>query len=395
MPQLVEHMKRLLVIGMALASLTACEDEILVNGLEPPTNLWYDLDPSGDATAPAGVLLFWDPSPAADLAVYRIYSRPGTSGGYDLRGETTSTTFHDTGIPDGSYAVSAVSADGGESALIEVVIDERFRLQAPNTLGSTSLNGAVHLAWSDNPFLNDPEGFRQYRVYSSLYSLDDQLCDAQWSLEGTTVAPEFLAGALTNGVPRCFAISAESVEGWESVWSPLWYDTPRPDARNVILWADAITPSQAGFRFHQDLNGDGLVGPTELGIIGSSSSPAMDFWIDRDPSTLELIITPARPGTQVALYNENAPVADLTSIDIAPLTGFSAVPITVAPGYGYVFEMDGGDGFARYGALRPTHVGTEYLIFDWSYQTDPGNPELQVRGGLPTAGGGELVVRRH
>jgi hypothetical protein len=387
-------MKRLLVIGVALAALSACDDEILVNGLEPPSNLWYDLDPSGDATAPAGVLLMWDPSPAADLAVYRVYSRPGTSGTYDLRGETTSTTFHDTGIPDGSYAVSAVSTGGGESGLIEVVIDERFRLDAPGSLVSTSLNGAVHLAWSDNAFLNDPEGFRQYRVYSALYSLDEQLCDAQWSLEGTTVAPEFLSGALANGVPRCFGVSAESVEGWESVWSPIRADTPRPDARNVILFADIINSSQAGFRFYQDLNGDGLVGPTELGIIGSSSLPSMDFWIDRDEGTQELIITPSRPGTTVALYDEVNPVEDLTSIDIAPLTGFSAVPITVVPGFGYVFEMDGGDGFARYGAFRPTHVGTEYLIFDWAYQTDPGNPELQIRGGLPTEGSGELVVRR-
>ena len=32
-----------------------------------------------------------------------------------------------------------------------------------------------------------------------------------------------------------------------------------------------------------------------------------------------------------------------------------------------------------------THVGRDYLIFDWSFQTDPGNPELQLRGKLPVA----------
>jgi hypothetical protein len=40
--------------------------------------------------------------------------------------------------------------------------------------------------------------------------------------------------------------------------------------------------------------------------------------------------------------------------------------------------MDGGDGFLRYGAVRVTHVGQTFLIFDWAYQTDPGNPELLV-----------------
>jgi hypothetical protein len=387
-------MKRLLIVCLGFAVLSGCDDQVLVsNPPQAPANLFYLLEPSGDAATPAGVLLRWDPSPSANLDFYRIYSRPGTSGNYDPRGETTSTTFHDTGVPDGSYAVSAVGTDGGESGLIEVVIDERFRLQAPNSLVSTSLNGAIHLAWADNPFLSDPQGFKQYRVYSTLYSLDDNLCDATWSLEGTTVSPEFLAGALQNGVPRCFGVSAESIEGWESVWSPIRADTPRPDARNIVLFADPVDQSLAGFRFYQDLNGDGQVGANELGLIRSSTSPTVDFWIDRDPSTLELIIVPERPGTSVAVYGASA-VADLTSIDIAPETGFSTVPITVVPGFGYVFEMDGGDGFARFGALRPTHVGTDYLIFDWSYQTDSGNPELQIRGGAPTAGSPELVIRR-
>jgi hypothetical protein len=386
-------MRYLAIVCVALMGLSACEDEIVVGGLEPPANLWYDLEPSGDATTPAAVLLFWDPSPSSDLDAYRVYSRPGTSGSYDLRGETTSTTFHDTGVPDGSYAVSAVGTDGGESVLIEVVIDQRFRLEQPSSLASISLNGAIHLFWADNAYLNDPEGFRQYRVYSTLYSLDDDLCDAAWNLEGTTVSPEFLAGALDNGVPRCFGVSAESVEGWESVWSPIRADTPRPDARNVIVFADPVDPAVAGFRYHQDLNGDGQVSSTELGLVLPSTSPAVDFWIDRDPSTLELIIVPQRPGTSVALYAGD-PVADLTSIDLAPEDPeFSTVPITLVPGYGYVFKMDGGDGFARFGALRPTHVGTDFMIFDWSYQTDPGNPELHIRGGL-TSDGPELVIKR-
>ena len=47
--------------------------------------------------------------------------------------------------------------------------------------------------------------------------------------------------------------------------------------------------------------------------------------------------------------------------------------------------MSGGDGFARYGSLRVTHVGQDFLILDWAYQTDPGNPELVVGGGVRTA----------
>ena len=97
-----------------------------------------------------------------------------------------------------------------------------------------------------------------------------------------------------------------------------------------------------------------------------------------------------RSGTSVALYG-TAPVDDLTSIDIAPTAGYDTTAIEAVPGYGYVFQMSGGDGYARFGAIRVTHVSQQYMIFDWSYQTDPGNPELQVRGGLPVFDG--IVVR--
>jgi hypothetical protein len=289
--------------------------------------------------------------------------------------------------------VSAVNTEGGESGLVEVRIDERLRLERPDTLVTTSLNGAVYLGWPDNAFLADPEGFRQYRVYSSSFSLDSSACGLDWGLEGTTVAPEFIAGALANGQPRCFGVSAESVEGWESVWSAIVFDTPRPDARNALLWADAADLAHAGFRFFQDLNGDGAVAAGELGIIGSGASAAMDFYLYRDPTTLDLFVVPRRAGTAVALYGLS-PVDDLTAIDEAPLGGYDVTGIEVQPGYGYVFEMDGGDGFARYGAIRPTHVGQDFIIFDWSYQTDSGNPELSRHGGLPTAGTGGVVVRR-
>ncbi len=76
-------------------------------------------------------------------------------------------------------------------------------------------------------------------------------------VEGTTVAPEFLVGALANGVPRCFSVTAVSVDGLESDRSPLRGDTPRPDSRNVALSAAPTTPNGSGFRFWDDLNDDG------------------------------------------------------------------------------------------------------------------------------------------
>ncbi len=69
-------------------------------------------------------------------------------------------------------------------------------------------------------------------------------------------------------------------------------------------------------------------------------------------------------------------MADLSSIDVAPSATYGTAGIEALPGWGYVFQTDGGDGFHRYGAVRVTHVGQNYLILDWSFQTDYGNPEL-------------------
>ena len=118
-----------------------------------------------------------------------------------------------------------------------------------------------------------PDGFKQYRIYSASYSLDNNQCGTAWTLEGTTVSPEFLASALTNGVSRCFGVSAESIEGWESLWSDVIADTPRPDARNVLIFPFQADPTRSGFRF---------AGPLALGIVAAGNDPNVDFRVDRD-----------------------------------------------------------------------------------------------------------------
>jgi hypothetical protein len=249
----------------------------------------------------------------------------------------------------------------------------------PATLSSTTLDGAIALTWSDNSFTSDPSLFQNYRVYSTSYNLDQNACGSSWQLEGTTVAPEFVVGALTNGVSRCFTVTGVSVDGFESDRSPLRADTPRPDTRNVLIHAFQVQTDGSGFRFWDDLNADGLVQRAELGIVRPGDGSDIDFAVDRDGAG-DLFLTPVRAGTGVEYYDANNPVEDLTSIDFAADRTYRTSGILAIPGYGYVFEMDGGDGFKRYGAVRVTHVGQTFLILDWAFQTDPGNPELMVAG---------------
>lgn len=345
--------------------------------LPPPTNLFYEVTPGGPGNVPVATLLSWDLYDDPALAAFNVYSRTTQSEPWGLRGTTTSATFHDLGVPELEYYVTAVDGAGFESAPSNIVtIDERLTLPPVASLNTTSLDGAIALFWSDNPFEADPAGFQNYRVYSTPFDLDAGECVDQWSLEGTTVAPEFVAGALPNGQPRCFGVSAVTIEGFESLWSPIRDDTPRPEARNVAVSATQVNPATSGFRFFLDLNSDGQVQRSELGRVVPGNPVDADFSIERDAAG-NLFLTPQRPQVRIATYGL---VSDLNAIDIAPLGGYSRTPVQLQPGYGYVAEISGSsDGFLRFGAVRVTHVGRDLAILDWSYQTDPGNPQLIKR----------------
>jgi fibronectin type 3 domain-containing protein len=344
------------------------------SALPPPQSLTYALDPSGDPNNPAGILLSWQDVQSSDLQSYRIYSRASTAGAFGLRGETTSNTFHDNGVPHLQYFVTAVDLAGAESDPSNTVtVNEYLLIGAPSTLTGITLDSAIHLDWQDTP---DLARFKWYRVYSSDYVGGSNPCPT-WVLEGTTVSHEFLAAQLPNGVTRCFDVSAVDTLGYESLWalaSPGWTDTPRPDARNVLVWGfGGAHNAQAGFRFWDDVNQNGYGDAGELGLVEDGTRTDIDFVLHVHADST-LWIVPVFSGTQLQLYSAS-PIADLTSIDLAPATGYTRDSLQAQPGFGYVFAILDGT-VLHYGALRMTHVGRQYAIFDWSVQTDPSNPDL-------------------
>jgi hypothetical protein len=365
--------------ALVLAGCTTVTEPLADEDLGAPTDLTYALIPSGDPDNPDGVLLRWEEPNDDRIATYVIYSRGSTRDSWSRRAATTSSTFHDAGFPHLQYYVTAEDDLGNESASSNVVtIDERNRLATPAGLSSISLDRAVQLAWNANARESDPAMFLEYRVYSTNYDLDDDLCiSGDWVLEGSTVSEDFLVTGIANGAPRCFAVSAVSRDGHESAWSGARADTPRYDARNILVDAFEDRPTTSGFRFFTG---------SAFGVVLPGDRTDLDFRVERRADG-SLWLKPVRADVKLALYS-TSPVADLTSIDVAPLrSAFATGAIEAVPGYAYVFESLLSDGL-HYGAVRVTHVGRTYLILDWSYQTDPGNPELRrVRGstGLPAA----------
>jgi hypothetical protein len=352
----------------ALIPLAAC-DELTSPDVDPdaPAHVTYQLIPSGDPNAPAGVLLSWDVPTSGRANSFNVYGRSSAAGEWFLRATTTSPTFHDSGTPSRQYYVATRDEAGNEIARSEVVtIDLSVRLPAPTGLLSTSLNAAIHLRWNSNAVDAAHGTFDYYRVYSSSYDANRGVCNSDWSVEGTTVSDGFLSGNMTNGVSRCFAVSAVSRDGHESNWSDSRVDTPRFDARNAFVYATTVKKDSAAFSFFDDAT-------KKLGLVGSSTRADLDFTVERH-SDGSLWFAPARTGVTMMLYS-NSPVLELASIDRAPASGFGSVTIEALPGYAYVFRLVKADG-VHFAAIRVAFVTADYIVFDWSYQSASGNPEL-------------------
>src|SRR5215208_4150483 len=148
------RLSRFLPAFIALSlPLAACEINDFTGVVDPdaPSDLSYQLIPSGDPQLPLGVLLTWTPPQSRRATTFDVYGRSSSNEGWIRRATTTSYTFHDAGRPQLQYYVAAFDGAGNELGRTDVVvIDERNRLPAPLNLTSISLNRAVQLSWSRN-----------------------------------------------------------------------------------------------------------------------------------------------------------------------------------------------------------------------------------------------------
>lgn len=361
-------MRRTTLLAGAVVALAACSTSDRVTGingnLTPPSNLSYQLIPSGNADLPEGIDLRWDPVRDPNIADYAVYSRSSITGTWNLRAQTTSPSFEDLGAPDLQYYVASQAADGTLSAPSNTItVDNTNKLPPPSGLAAIALDQAVQLSWLPNAREANPAAFSYYRVYSTVYHAVQNLCDSAWVLEGTTVSEDFIASGLPNGQGRCFDVSAISIDGHESDWPTPVAATPTATANDVVLFASPDSVRKSGFMFDS---------PTStLGVTTSGARTDIDFRLDRRADG-SMWMAPVRSGTLVALFSTQA-IPNLASIDAAPRSAFSASAIRAQPRFGYVFQTTQRDGnhLAR---LRVAAVGSSYIVFEWGDQAVRGTP---------------------
>ena len=139
-------------------------------------------------------------------------------------------------------------------------------------LSSTSLDGAIALVWSDNPFQADPDIFGNYRVYSTSYDIDAgpvRLGMAGRGHHGGARVPG--RGARQRGAALLLGDRGERGRRRERAVAARGATRRGPTRATSRSSAAPATPNGSGFRFWDDLNDDGSTQSGELGMVRSAN----------------------------------------------------------------------------------------------------------------------------
>ncbi len=332
-----------------------------------------------------GVDLSWRLGAGWNGEAFRVYGKRSREQSFLFIAETTSCidgwcSYRDTNVSPGvvyEYYVAAVDLDSGmeaESAYsVEVRVPRPVPPPVPTGSRAVALDDAAYLQWDDAPSADDD--FAAYRVYVR--------SDGEELLLGETDSPGFVDLLAENGVTYTYLVASLDDQGHESDYGEAVSATPRPDYYGELVYAHQDSADASGFRFRDT---------DQVQTLVPGDDPARHFRLDADPAALWLV---PGPGTEVhaesrwttALNCGPGSDSECISWQVAPRSGYAPAPIEAGPSLAYVFRVNGEDGEVRYGLVRIAFVGVdqagrELAVFDWAYQTQPGNPRLNVVSNL-------------
>ena len=355
-------------------SLGACRSDTVVVVPEPaPPRALEGFFQNG------AVNLTWELHPDWNGESFRVYSKRTTDPDFFLIAEVTSCaggvcTYRDVNVAEGvayRYFVAAVSIDGLESTSseIEVFVPVFSPPPVPAGVQAVALDGTSYVRWEANARTDDEFSF--YRVY---------LADPEGDfLLGETDSEGFIDQLATNGTTFSYFVTSVDVNGDESGASAVVSATPRPDFHGELILAYEDRPESSGFRFQETELSDPVV---------SGDSPSRHFRLESDGVTWWIAPGPGAEITASGVFTTAlkcgvASDVGCTDLPVAPPSGYTSFPVAVGPELTYALRVVGNDGQIHYGAVRVGILGFDQtdaalMIFDWSYQLQPGNPDLIV-----------------
>ncbi|MBI1798382.1 MAG: fibronectin type III domain-containing protein [Candidatus Eisenbacteria bacterium] len=225
---------------------------------------------------------------------------------------------------------------------------------APRGFYSVTGDQSVTLRWLGNTEA-DLSGYRVYMGDCASGSA------CPYTRVGSTTATSITLGGLVNGQTRYFAVSAVDRAGNESDLSyDTVSDTPRPAGAGRVLTDVDTTPSTSGYDF-------------SAYVVRPWNDPSTDMYFQISSGVARMVCPFTDTDIQDAGY-----ATTLDAVDFAPSLGWSATgTVELIPWHCYVVRIGGV--VANYAKFRVTGVTAGQVVFDWAYQTDPGNRQLKSR----------------
>ena len=359
------------LLGAVLVYLGGCDGQLVrMDEPAPPLNL------DGDYYN-RGVDLWWELDTEWDGEAFRVYGKRTRDQEYFFIAEVTSCAkgvclYRDINISPElmyEYYVASVDTDTGMEGAspysVEIFVPLPDPPPTPADLETVALDDAVYLRWSDNGAT--VEDFSVYRVYSE--GTDDDF------LLGETDSPGFIDFLAENGITSAYYVTSVDVHGHESDASRVVESTPRPDYTGEVVYAYQSKPKTSGFRFQESDDHEAVMSGDDDDRHFRIEFVNGGFWFVPGPGAY---IHPTREETS-ALKCGPGSDPDCVSWEQAPTSGYLTEKVHLETGFTYMFRVPGDDEEMRYGAVRPSHTGVcpgHFVIFDWAYQTQAGNPGL-------------------
>jgi hypothetical protein len=380
-------------VVLALAALTACGESPTDPGaptLDRPGALqghyewvldgWSGARAVGQPT----VQLTWQVPTRWRGEPFRVYGRLSTARDYRLIATVTSCAdgicrYMDADVVSGrdyDYFVAVVDERTGEEfsspTAIQVEVPTFARPPRPEAPQIVALDGMLYLRWPD-----DDLGGRLWRY---LLFQERRDADSVFFQVGSTDGNAFLDVLAQNGVAYRYSVAAMDIDGHIGDRSMLSLaGIPRPDAQGTLVYAFADSAQASGFEFDA---------AARTGRRVAGDSPQAHWRFEHDGQ--EWLIRPLGgavaldAGFTTALTCGPGSDPGCESVQEAPLTGYQDAPLPLRLEHTYVLRMGSGTA-ARYAKLRVQILGfgqqdRRLMIFDWAFQTVPGERALNLPG---------------
>lgn len=370
------------VVALVLA-VGACEDDgvIFVDEPDSPRNLQA-------AYFGGAVKLTWELGPAWNGESFRIYGKRVNDSAYFLVAEVTNCvsgvcSYEDVNVVAGvsyEYYVASVDPDTGvetpSAYAVEVFVSDAVAPPIPTGALAIALDNAVYIIWNDDAAGSDD--FSHYRIY--IEAADGDL------LLGETDSPGFLDLLAQNGTTSSYFVTSVDDQGHESAGGNSAEATPRPDFSGELIYVHQDVPSSSGFRFQ----------PSEdIEAVMSGDDGDRHFRVEADGAGYWFVSSAGNrifPSGQFTTALKCGVAADATcsSWEAAPTGGYTTQDVAIDPELTYMFQVVGDDNQLHYGAVRVALIGQdqngdEFIVVDWAYQTQAGNPNLSPADNVPVS----------